>query len=137
GGQVADVHLPPCPPVLPQSGIIGRSSATYQDMPVDPEPAEFEEVVAGALVAKHPGVVALWIQLAPVPLQAPGLGLMGMRVLQIAYGAVVHPAIQLVKDGRGDRRPEVVGPTPDQRVETPENRRDVLATEPEPGVAQL
>src|SRR5262249_8141797 len=61
GGQVADVDFPPGPPVLPQTGVVGRSRTAYQDVALDGEPGELQQVPSRALVAKHPGIVPCWV----------------------------------------------------------------------------
>src|SRR5258707_616773 len=70
-GQVSDVDLSPFPPILPQARVVGRGRAPYQDVTPDREPLELQQVAARALVAKHPTVVPVLIQLAPVAPHAP------------------------------------------------------------------
>ena len=43
-GQAADVDLPPCPPVFPQTRVVGRRRAPHQGVPDDLEPTELQQV---------------------------------------------------------------------------------------------
>src|SRR5437870_10926 len=47
-GQMADIDLPPLPPVFPKTGVIGRGSSLDQDVALDLEPLELQKMMARA-----------------------------------------------------------------------------------------
>src|SRR5262245_60663460 len=81
--------LLPRPPVVPQAGVVRGGRPTHHGVSLDLGPAEFEQVLARALVAKHPMVVPLLVQFTEVPGDAPLHWLPRVRVLEVTHLAVV------------------------------------------------
>src|SRR5690349_19662244 len=136
GSQAPEVNLPSCPPVVPQARVIRGGPAMHQRVPDDLEPPELEEVGPRVLVTKHPTVIPLSVQPAPVAVLAPLPGLVGMHALRVACGTALHPVIHPRERFGCHDRAVVIGPATDNRVEPPENGADVVAAESGPLLPQ-
>src|SRR5262245_47782133 len=88
-------------------------------------------------VAKHPLVVPFLVPLAPVPFAYPPPRLFGVGVSCVAVRTAKHPVVQLAEHLGRDNPANVIGPSPDDGVELPENCFDAMAPECEPGVAEF
>src|SRR5215471_8070730 len=96
-------------------------------MPFNGEPATFEQVASGLFVAKHPGVQAIKMKLAPIFAVPPVFWLVGVRPSGVAVCLVKHPAIQFTKDFLGYRRAEVGGPSPNNWVELLQDQLNIAS----------
>src|SRR5437660_6020996 len=96
-------------------------------MPFYGKPTEFEEICSSLLVTKHPGVVSLQMQPAPVLLSSPSLGFPGVSMSRIVIFFVEHPMVQVPKDFFGYSYAEVICPSSNHWVELPESRLYLVA----------
>lgn len=97
----------------------------HQYVSFDLEPAELDEIGPAALVTKHPLVLPLFVQLAPVLGFAPGPGFLRMSMLGIAVFPLEHPLFQHLEGTAGNPCSEVVGPAPDEGIAPPDHGADV------------
>jgi hypothetical protein len=65
-GRGPSPSLCPCLASTPATRVVAGCRAPDQHMTLDLEPPELEEVGPGVLVPKHPLVLSLWVQAAPV-----------------------------------------------------------------------
>src|SRR5262245_17377257 len=106
-------------------------------MPNDLGPPELQQVAARPFVAENPLVVPGLVQPAPVPLLLPRPRLARVSVVDVADLTAEHPVVQLPKDLGRDHRPVVVGPAPDDGIESVQDGLQRGALEPPPDVPHL
>src|SRR5262245_17994457 len=110
------MHRTACPPVVPQTGVIGGRTTANQGVPDDREPTELQKVTTAVLVAKHPVVLLGLVQPAPVALDAPRPGLLGMGEPGVTLRAVEHPLVQLTERPVCDHPAVIASPATNDRV---------------------
>jgi hypothetical protein len=88
-------------------------------------PSELKQVTSCLLVAKHPVVVPLAVQFAPVLVLSPVPGFVIMGVARIPAFFQEHPGIKRVKGVAGNGIPVVVCPSPDDGVQSGNDLLDV------------
>src|SRR5262245_22887105 len=106
-------------------------------MPNNPGPTELQEIATRPFVAEDPMIVPALVQPAPVFLLLPAPRLARVPVINITDLTVEHPAIQLPKELGRNHRSIVVGPAPDDGIESVQNGLQRGALEASPDVCYL
>src|SRR6266699_2186591 len=86
-------------------------------MPFNWKPVEFEQIAPGVFVTKHPAVHSVQVESAPIFLVSPVEWFIGMSVTGVVVLFAIHPTIQAAEDFFSHSYAEIVGPSPDDRVE--------------------
>src|SRR6266446_4971546 len=90
-------------------------------MPLDGKPSVLEQVLTCLLVTKHPVILPVQVELAPIFALLPFLGFMRVGSLDMPYFFVKHPVVKLVERFFGRSCAVVVGPAANDGVEFPQD----------------
>ena len=112
-------------PVVAQLRVIRGCLRADQDVAFNREPAKLQQIPARVFVTKHPGVIPLVIQLAPVATLEPRPGLIWMGAFRISHRALEHPVVEFAKRLGGNHPAIVIRPTPNNGIEPVHDRQDV------------
>jgi len=137
GWQVVGFRRRPLRPVVPQTWVIGRGCAPDQHMSLDAKPPKLEQEMAGLFVAKHPVVLPVRVQSAPVSLCPPGRGFVWVPGSGEPLFPEEHPGIECMEDPTGCCGAMVTRPSPHDGVEDADDRVDVAAAQSPPFGSQF
>src|SRR5438128_1949914 len=121
GWEIFDFHRVSLVPIVFERGVIWGRRSLHQDVPFNGKPCILEEVVTCLLVAKHPMVLSLKVEPAPIFALLPLLGCGWVGSLDLPHFFVKHPIVKLVKGLFGSSWSVIVRPTANNGVQFPQD----------------